>query len=53
MDQGLFPVVEESEIAKMDEEIRQLQESVKVQEGECVAMETSTGPHKHAPTHHM
>ena len=53
MDQGLFPIVEESEIAKMDEEIHQLQESVKVQEGECVAMETSTGPHKHAPTHHM
>ena len=45
VDQGLFPVINESEIAKMDEEIRTLQESTAAQESECAAMETSKCSH--------
>lgn len=41
VDQGLFPVINESEIAKMDDEIRTLQESIGVQESEYSVMESS------------
>ncbi|XP_011405098.1 PREDICTED: homologous-pairing protein 2 homolog [Amphimedon queenslandica] len=50
VDQGLFPVINESEIAKMDDEIRTLQESIAVQESECSAMEAKLSALKNSLT---